>query len=93
MAKLDQGWYERAADIINGSYSTPQERIEIFNDLWCAYLFVLLQLKQTREANLLTIGQAFENTIAMIAETESKEMNENGTNETHEAAANSEQLG
>ena len=93
MARFDQAWYERAADIINGGYSTPEARMEVFNDLWCAYLFALLQLKQSKEATLETIRQAFESAIAILNVTEDKEMTKNGTNETQAAAANVEQLG
>lgn len=93
MAKIDQAWYERAADIVNGGYSTPEARMEVFNDLWCAYLFVLLQLKQSREGTLAAIRQTFETAIEMLSETENKEMIKNGTNEAQATAADAEQLG
>lgn len=93
MAKIDQAWYEHAADIVNGGYSTPTERMEVFNDLWCAYLFVILQLKQSKEGTLAAIRQTFETAIKMLTETENEEMMKNGTNEAQAATADAEQLG
>ena len=39
MAKLDQAWYEKAADTIASSTS-PEERLATLNELWAEYWFM-----------------------------------------------------
>lgn len=97
MAKLDQAWYELAADTIQSNHSTPDERIDLFNDLWCAYTLCLMRMQWRSKTPIEQIRIAFEDAIQIYTGVPlqqildyAKEIKANGTNETNEAAADSE---
>lgn len=101
MAKLDQAWYEQAADVIASSYTSPKERLALLNELWGEYLYeknrVLpgmgLRIKFNVDEALRTMNDALMSatgfTMQQILDY-AKEKIANGTTETHEAAADPE---
>lgn len=102
-AKLDQAWYEKAADIVASSTS-PEERLAAFNEVWSEYSFManrkVAGFTVAYELPNVLIGKMVDDalesctgyTLAEIIDF-AKEKIANGTTEAHKAAANSEQLG
>lgn len=103
-AKLDHEWYEQAADVITNESSTTAERLAVLNELWGEYSF----MANRKICGFSVIYEPPKRTITDIVNDElvkytgftldeiirfAKEKIENGTNETQEAASNSEQLG
>lgn len=99
-AKLDQAWYEKAADIVASSTS-PEERLAAFNEVWSEYSFLtgrkVAGLTAAYELPVdwvrdmvndqlkIATGYTLEEVIDFA-----KEKIKNGTNEAHEAVADSE---
>ena len=99
-AKLDHVWYEKAADIIASSTSI-EERLAVFNEVWSEYSFManrkIAGFTISYELPNDSIGEMVNDalvsytgyTLDEIIEF-AKEKIRNGTNETNEAAADSE---
>lgn len=102
-AKLDQAWYEKAADIIASSTS-PEERLAALNEIWSEYGFIAnrkvagftiayeLPVDWVRTMVDEQLKSATGYTLAEVIEF-AKEKIANGTKrttETHKAAANPE---
>ena len=101
MVKLDQAWYERAADVIASSYTRPEERLGMLNEIWGEYCFMANRkiagmtvsyelpdkLIEKMVDDVLISGVGL--TLAQIFEY-AKEMKANGTQKTEAAAPNPE---
>lgn len=106
-AKFDHDWYEKAADVLANESSKPAEKLAVLNELWGEYCFIanrkVLGFTVSYELPDVLIGKMINDalesytgyTLAEIIEF-AKEKIANGTKgptETHETAANAEQLG
>lgn len=93
LVKLDQVWYEKAADTIASSTS-PEERLASLNEIWseyCSLASVALELpvEWVREMVNDQLKSATGFTLEEVIEF-AKEKIKNGKNETHEATADPE---
>ena len=101
---IDRAWYEKAADIIGSSASTAEERLSSLNEIWQEYLLETNEFHHPRQQVSFKLSISDEELFKAMAHGMEKatgytieqiirfaeEMRKNGTNETHEAAADPE---
>ncbi len=104
MTSLDQAWYEKAADVIASSYTSPKERLALLNELWGEYLYEKNRVLPGMGLRIKIDGDQARRAVddALISEAGltlqqvidyAKEITANGTKETQATTASPEQLG
>lgn len=101
MAKLDQIWYEKAADIIASSYTRPADRLSALNELWGEYLYEInhasaglkVKIDLSDEWFYQSMNRVLTETIGLTLQQVkdyAEEMMKNGKNETQATVADVE---